>query len=254
MTFLFAGNVEEYLRRLLRFSFSSEHKHECQWFEALHLPGVGLTKYFYLDNGRFNLDVRRRSRRFANIFSPSRQDIRVDDALNYIPLLEDIQSTESFPEQPVGIPPPPLNIVVQIVGSRGDVQPFVALGCTLKEFGHRVRIATHAIFRSFVERAGLEFFNIGGNPEELMAFMVKNPGLIPSYDAVRSGDVKIQRQNMANILDGCWKSCVESGDGITRGVSKPKHFVADAIISNPPSLAHIHCAERLGVPLHLMFT
>jgi hypothetical protein len=29
---------------------------------------------------------------------------------------------------------------------------------------------------------------------------------------------------------------------------------ADAIIANPPSFAHIHCAERLGVPLHLMFT
>ena len=31
-------------------------------------------------------------------------------------------------------------------------------------------------------------------------------------------------------------------------------FVADAIIANPPSFAHIHCAERLGIPLHLMFT
>lgn len=30
-------------------------------------------------------------------------------------------------------------------------------------------------------------------------------------------------------------------------------FVADAIISNPVTYAHIHCAEALGVPLHLMF-
>ena len=30
-------------------------------------------------------------------------------------------------------------------------------------------------------------------------------------------------------------------------------FVADAIISNPVSYAHIHCAEALGIPLHLMF-
>jgi hypothetical protein len=29
--------------------------------------------------------------------------------------------------------------------------------------------------------------------------------------------------------------------------------VADAIISNPVCYAHIHCAEALGVPLHLMF-
>jgi sterol 3beta-glucosyltransferase len=31
-------------------------------------------------------------------------------------------------------------------------------------------------------------------------------------------------------------------------------FVADAVIANPPSFAHVHCAQALGVPLHLMFT
>ena len=29
---------------------------------------------------------------------------------------------------------------------------------------------------------------------------------------------------------------------------------ADAIIANPPSMAHFHCAAKLGIPLHLMFT
>jgi hypothetical protein len=28
--------------------------------------------------------------------------------------------------------------------------------------------------------------------------------------------------------------------------------VADAVISNPPTFGHIHCAEALGVPLHMM--
>jgi len=65
-----------------------------------------------------------------------------------------------------------MKIVIQIVGTRGDVQPFVALGLELKRsFGHRVRIATHAVFKEFVEKHELEFFNIGGNPEELMAFV-----------------------------------------------------------------------------------
>lgn len=31
-------------------------------------------------------------------------------------------------------------------------------------------------------------------------------------------------------------------------------FVADAIIANPPSFAHVHCAEALGIPVHLVFT
>ena len=37
-------------------------------------------------------------------------------------------------------------------------------------------------------------------------------------------------------------------------VGQKAQFVADAIIANPHSFAHIHCTERLGIPLHLMFT
>jgi len=32
-----------------------------------------------------------------------------------------------------------------------------------------------------------------------------------------------------------------------------KTFLADAIISNPVSYGHIHCAEALSIPLHIMF-
>ena len=35
---------------------------------------------------------------------------------------------------------------------------------------------------------------------------------------------------------------------------RARPFVANAIIATPPSFAHIHCAEKLGTPLHLMFT
>lgn len=158
-----------------------------------------------------------------------------------------------------------LNIVIQVVGSRGDVQPFVALGLELKERGHRVRLATHMAFRDFVEDYGLEFFNIGGDPAELMAFMVKNPGLMPGIKALRSGAIRRRRREMAAIFSGCWRSCFETGDGT--GLHhvpedpwsdvvdyREQPFVADAIIANPPSFAHLSCAEKLGVPLNLMFT
>lgn len=56
----------------------------------------------------------------------------------------------------------------------GDVQPYVALGKELKHFGHRVRLATHEAFRSFVTDEGLEFFCIGGDPKDLMSYMVKS--------------------------------------------------------------------------------
>jgi sterol 3beta-glucosyltransferase len=40
------------------------------------------------------------------------------------------------------------------LGSRGDVQPFVALGLALQESGHHINIATHGIFEDFV-RSGV---------------------------------------------------------------------------------------------------
>lgn len=184
----------------------------------------------------------------------------------YIPL--------SFSGEPGHIPPPTLNIVIHVVGSRGDVQPFVALGKTIKAlYGHRVRLATHPTFKTFVEENGLEFFSIGGDPAELMAFMVKNPGLMPGMDTLRSGDVGKRRRGMYEIVQGCWRSCIEMGDGTgipasedldnrssldsqiaMDGDAAMKPFLADAIIANPPSFAHVHCAEKLGIPLHLMFT
>jgi hypothetical protein len=111
----------------------------------------------------------------------------------------------------------------------------------------------------------LEFFNIGGDPAEMMAFMVKNPGLLPGLSSIRSGAIQKRRRDMKEIINGCWRSCFEMGDGTDLHQIKEdlwgdtvdyrrRSFVADAIIANPPSLAHIHCAQRLGIPLHMMFT
>ena len=44
-------------------------------------------------------------------------------------------------------------------------QPFIALGQGLQRHGHRVRLATHAVYRDFVEGYNLEFYPLGGNPQ-----------------------------------------------------------------------------------------
>lgn len=218
-----------------------------------------------IDDGRVDIKINSSARRLSRILSSSGQ---VQPALGDGP----IPAFTPVSGDVVGIIPA-LNIVIQIVGSRGDVQPFVSLGLTLQQCGHRVRIATHATFQQFVESMGLEFFCIGGDPTELMAFMVKNPGLIPSFDTVRSGEVQKRRRVVRDILDGCWRSCFEAGTGLDAQASEhptifgsqrapnacvvqkdPPPFVADAIIANPPSFAHLHCAEKLGIPLHMMFT
>lgn len=180
--------------------------------------------------------------------------------LHYMAGHDDYQAEDFREENHIGASknPPLLNIVIQIVGSRGDVQPFIALGVELQKFGHRVRIATHPPFRNFVENSGLEFFSIGGDPKEMMAYMVKNPGLLPHMKSLHEGDVEKSRMAIRDILDGCWRSCLDTDESIHSNDSgqsaDSKPFVANAIIANPPSFAHIHCAEKLGVPLHMMFT
>lgn len=212
------------------------------------------------DDGRVNIRINQFNRRLSQVFTPAlRQHVQsVQDSLP--PPLPYIPPSLGGKE---GVsPPPPLNVVIQVVGSRGDVQPFVALGKVLKDtYGHRVRLATHPIFRGFVQENGLEFFSIGGDPSQLMAFMVKNPGLMPGFRSLLSGDVGQRRKDVAEYIQGCWRSCYEAGDGIglratDDDFSEPatRPFVADCIIANPPSLAHIHCAEKLGIPLHIMFT
>src|ERR1700761_6661138 len=96
-------------------------------------------------------------------------------------------------------------------------------------------------------------------PSELMAFMVKNPGLIPSIETVKAGEISKRRESMYEMFQGFWRACINSTDDetdvanlTTLGSRTP--FIADAIIANPPSFAHFCCAERLGVPLHLVFT
>ncbi|TGZ76788.1 UDP-Glycosyltransferase/glycogen phosphorylase [Ascodesmis nigricans] len=177
--------------------------------------------------------------------------------------------------QDVTTAPPKLNIVIMVIGSRGDVQPFIAVAKVLKEqWGHRVRLATHGIFREFVEAHGIELFDVGGDPSELMAFMVKNPGLIPNVETIKAGEIARRREQMFEMFQGFWRACILPNDrcqlpytsahassscssSFSTSTVNPddyEPFIADAIIANPPSFAHVHCAEKLGCPLHLMFT
>ncbi|KAF3918122.1 hypothetical protein ABW21_db0209590 [Orbilia brochopaga] len=233
-------------------------------YQNVEIDQNGFTsKARILDDGRIDISINQRSRRFSNMLLPA-----LTQTLSHLPQQAAVPAAPEFdvPKGLQGKDVPKLNIVIQIIGSRGDVQPFVALGKVLKNNPpyHRVRIATHATFHKFVEENGLEFFSIGGDPAELMAFMVKNPGLMPGWDSLKQGDVGKRRKAMYEMLMGCWRSCIEAGNGLAPagtlipnaagGIGPEGVFIADAIIANPPSFAHIHCAERLAIPLHLMFT
>ena len=47
----------------------------------------------------------------------------------------------------------------------------------------------HSIFKIFIKKTILNFFNIDGNPAELIAFIIKNPEFMPNINAFRSGDI-----------------------------------------------------------------
>ncbi|KAI1323555.1 hypothetical protein F5Y16DRAFT_336233 [Xylariaceae sp. FL0255] len=245
-------------------AYSEFHDH-LNIHQAGFDAGVAVT-----DDGRVNININQSTGQLADFLAPTlRNQLRLDAKQAPLPPPYIPPNLGGRPGQ---TPPPPLNLVIQIVGSRGDVQPFIALGQVLKKtYGHRVRVATHPTFQKFVEENGLEFFSIGADPAELMAFMVKHPGLMPGIDALKNGEITKRRLGIEQIVTGCWRSCIESGDGLgppprfrRRGKNDTrdpppidvgdKPFVADAIIANPPSFAHIHIAEKLGVPLHLMFT
>ena len=147
-------------------------------------------------------------------------------------------------------PVPSLSIVIMAVGSRGDVQPFVPIGRRLAE-RHRVRIATHREFRPMVERAGLEFYPLGGNPHEMMEYIVKTGGsIVPTRLDQLWEDVPKKRAMITEILASAWRACTEA-DPEQPGA---RPFQADLIVANPPSYGHIHCAEALHIPLHMIFT
>ncbi|RLN09827.1 sterol 3-beta-glucosyltransferase UGT80A2 isoform X2 [Panicum miliaceum] len=139
---------------------------------------------------------------------------------------------------------PPMQIVILIVGTRGDVQPFVAIGKRLQDYGHRVRLATHANFKEFVLTAGLEFYPLGGDPKILAEYMVKNKGFLPSGPS----EIAIQRKQMKEIIFSLLPACKDPDPDT--GIP----FKVDAIIANPPAYGHTHVAEALKVPIHIFFT
>ncbi|CAN6197592.1 unnamed protein product [Urochloa humidicola] len=113
-----------------------------------------------------------------------------------------------------------------------------------KDYGHRVRLATHANFKDFVMTTGLEFYPLGGDPKVLAGYMVKNKGFMPATPS----EIPIQRKQIRDIIFSLLPACKDPD--IDTGVS----FSADAIIANPAAYGHVHVAEALKIPIHIIFT
>jgi len=154
----------------------------------------------------------------------------------------------SVTEDGLTLPTPPLSVCILVVGTHGDINPFLGLADRLLALGHRVRVATHALHRRLVLTRGHDFYPLAGDPRKLSKWMVKTGGTLLG-EAKNLGAVPEKTQMTHDIIQSTWPAVTApSPDDLDQ-----RPFEADAIIANPPVFGHIHVAEALGIPLHVMF-
>lgn len=129
-----------------------------------------------------------------------------------------------------------MHITLVSTGSRGDVQPYVALGVALKRAGHSVRLALPVNFQSVVETRGMEFYAVRGNWQEMLQgntgqqFMQSGTNLLRTLRSVRELVTPIIEQ----IAEDTWTAAQET----------------DVLVCHSPLCMFGQSAsEKLGIPL-----
>lgn len=61
-----------------------------------------------------------------------------------------------------------MQITIVAAGTRGDVQPLVALAHRLQQAGHRPLVATTTEFEALVKEQGLAYYELSGSPSQMM--------------------------------------------------------------------------------------
>ncbi|TVY57926.1 Sterol 3-beta-glucosyltransferase [Lachnellula cervina] len=128
-----------------------------------------------------------------------------------------------------------LRITCLTIGSRGDVQPYIALCKGLIAEGHKPKIATHLEFKDWVEGHGIAFAPVAGDPAELMNLCVEY-GMF-TYSFLREASSKF-RGWIDGLLSSSWQACQDT----------------DILIESPSAMGGIHIAEALKIPYFRAFS
>ena len=128
-----------------------------------------------------------------------------------------------------------LRVTCLTIGSRGDVQPYIALCKGLLAEGHQPKIATHAEFEGWIRKHGIDFAPVEGSPAELMRICVEFGMFTPAF--ITETNAKF-RPWLDTLLITAWEACQNT----------------DLLIESPSAMAGIHIAEALGVPYFRAFT
>jgi vancomycin aglycone glucosyltransferase len=124
----------------------------------------------------------------------------------------------------------PLRIVFAGIGSRGDVQPVVALALHAKARGHHVVVAASSNFGDWVRSLGLEFAACG---VDMQKFLADDPhmmtgGTLGMLRALRVAATEHSRLQLRDMLEAC------------RG--------ADALVWAGVAITAPTAAEAAGIP------
>jgi sterol 3beta-glucosyltransferase len=128
---------------------------------------------------------------------------------------------------------------IHTLGTRGDMQPYMALARGLRARGHDVLAVAPEQFRDMALGEGIgfaplpaEFLEILNSPEAKEAIGKSKPGFGAGFKLL-----KHYRGLMRQVLDIEWQSA--------------RDFSPDAILYHPKALGAPHVATRLGVPSFL---
>jgi UDP:flavonoid glycosyltransferase YjiC (YdhE family) len=127
-----------------------------------------------------------------------------------------------------------MRITLISVGTRGDVQPYVALGRGLLAAGYQVRLATHPQFEDFAAEHGLSFAPLHGNPQEILQGELAQTLMNGGHDTIRLLGMFVQlgREMMDQLHSDIWQAAQGS----------------DALVYGPLAAASHYAAKKLGIP------
>ena len=127
-----------------------------------------------------------------------------------------------------------MRLTIVTVGSRGDVQPFVALGVGLRDAGHAVRIAAPRPFADLVAAHGLDFAPLAGDPRALLETEAGRSWLDSGGNGLAFARrfVRLLGGNLEAGLDDTFAAC--------RGT--------DAVLGAVFAFGAESAAQKLGVP------
>ncbi len=135
-----------------------------------------------------------------------------------------------------------MKILIITLGSRGDVQPYVALGKGLHAAGHSVTLSTSSSFEGFITQHGL---NYGYMSNDFIKFMDSATGKEAMEKGGSTGGlvksmlqtIKKSQAIIRQILQDTWKTAQD--------------VQPDLIVFHPKSVGGPHMAEKLGIPAAL---